>query len=120
MAQKQAPDFAENGRAYAYYSAPVREGTPDGWNHTAVLSEFTLAEDGTHLDPESERVLLEVPQPQMNHKGGQLVFGHDGYLYLGLGDGGGEDDAGELYVLTTMQAGPQGDTGKVYRIVVGE
>lgn len=89
------PDFAENGKAYAYYSAPVREGTPEGWNHTALLSEFTLADDGTRLDPESERVLLEIPQPQMNHNGGQVLFGHDGLLYLGLGDGGGANDVGE-------------------------
>lgn len=89
------PDFAENGKAYAYYSAPIREGTPAGWNHTAVLSEFTLAEDGSHLDADSERVLLEIPQPQMNHNGGQVLFGHDGFLYLALGDGGGANDVGE-------------------------
>jgi glucose/arabinose dehydrogenase len=39
-------------------------------------------------------VLLTVPQPQPNHNGGQLAFGPDGYLYLGLGDGGGADDEG--------------------------
>ncbi len=89
------PQFADNGRAFAYYSAPVREGTPEGWNHTSVLSEFTLAADGSHLDPGSESVILEIPQPQMNHNGGQLLFGPDGYLYLGLGDGGGANDVGE-------------------------
>src|SRR5690606_9757206 len=72
-----------------------RDGGPEGWNHTAVLSEFTLAEDGSALDPASERVLLELDQPQMNHDGGQLLFGHDGYLYLGLGDGGAANDVAE-------------------------
>ncbi|MCC6310357.1 MAG: PQQ-dependent sugar dehydrogenase [Trueperaceae bacterium] len=89
------PDFAENGRAFAYYSAPLREGAPDGWNHTATLSEFTLADDGRSLDPASERVILQVDEPQMNHNGGQLLFDEDGYLYLGLGDGGAGNDVAE-------------------------
>src|SRR5690606_18817006 len=41
------PDYADNGRAFAYYSAPLREGAPEGWNHTAHLSAFTLNEDGS-------------------------------------------------------------------------
>ena len=89
------PDFANNGRAFAYYSAPLRDGAPEGWNHTAHLSEFTLNEDGSALSAESERVLLEIDQPQMNHNGGEVLFGNDGYLYLGLGDGGAANDVAE-------------------------
>lgn len=89
------PDFANNGRAFAYYSAPLRADGPEGWNHTAVLSEFTLSEDGNSLDPSSERVLLTVDEPQMNHNGGEVLFGNDGYLYLGLGDGGAANDVAE-------------------------
>ena len=89
------PDFADNGLAYAYYSAPLREGAPEGWNHTAHLSEFGLNADGSALDSGTERVLLEIDQPQMNHNGGEVTFGNDGYLYLGLGDGGAANDVAE-------------------------
>lgn len=89
------PNFNENGRAFAYYSAPLREGAPEGWNHTSVLSEFTLNADGSALDPASERIMLQVDEPQMNHNGGELLFDNAGYLYLGLGDGGAGNDVAE-------------------------
>lgn len=56
------------------------------------LDEYTMSR--VTADPGSRRQLLAVPQPQPNHNGGQLSFGPDGKLYLGLGDGGGAGDSG--------------------------
>lgn len=89
------PDYAENGRFYVYYSAPLAEGAPDDWDHTSHVSEFTVsAEDENVADPNSERIILTVDQPQGNHDGGHIVFGLDGYLYVPLGDGGAGNDEG--------------------------
>ncbi len=69
----------------------------------------------------SERVLLDVPHPQSNHNGGQLAFGPDGYLYIGIGDGGNANDVGEGH---TPDIGNGQDTtnllGKILRIDVAE
>ena len=59
---------------------------------TSFLSRFTSNDGGQTLDPTSEEVLLTVPQDFSNHNGGHIVFGPDGNLYLGLGDGGSGND----------------------------
>ncbi len=89
------PNFTDNGRFFIYYSAPLREGAPPGWDHTSHLAEFSVsADDPNAADPGSERVLLQVDEPQSNHNGGQIAFGPGGYLYIPLGDGGGAGDTG--------------------------
>ena len=83
-------------RIFVRYSAPLREGMPGGYSHTFVLSSFDASGDG--IDPESETVVLEIPQPQSNHNAGSVAFGPDGYLYVGVGDGGGGNDRGNGHV----------------------
>ncbi|RJT05471.1 PQQ-dependent sugar dehydrogenase [Halococcus sp. IIIV-5B] len=89
------PDFAENRKFYLRYSAPSREGTPEEFDHTEVLAEFTASDDGTSADPDSERTVMEIPSPYDTHNSGAVAFGpEDGYLYMGMGDGGGGYDMG--------------------------
>jgi quinoprotein glucose dehydrogenase len=90
------PGFATNHLFYVYYNQrnPVdQHSQPLNFPIRSVVSEFNVSATNPDLaDLSSERILLQVPQPFGNHKGGELAFGPDGYLYLGLGDGGAGDD----------------------------
>jgi glucose/arabinose dehydrogenase len=77
------PNLARGNRIFIYYSA----ASP----RRSVISEFLFSPDGM-VDPTSERVVMEIPQPFGNHNGGMLLFGADGKLYISLGDGGGAGD----------------------------
>ncbi len=77
------PDYADNGRFYVNYTNT--EGN-------TVVSGFQVSENPDLADPASESILLTVEQPHANHNGGNILFGPDGYLYIGMGDGG---DAGD-------------------------
>ena len=76
------PDFVQNRLAYVNYV---------GNGPRTVIEQFTVAADG-RFDVSSRTIILEVPQPASNHNGGMIAFGPDGYLWIGMGDGGGSAD----------------------------
>jgi len=76
------PGFTRNRRFFTYYTDSRGD---------SVLSEWA-AKSADEADPSSERVVLTQKQPYSNHNGGQIAFGPDGKLYLGLGDGGSGGD----------------------------
>lgn len=77
------PSYASTGRFVVHYT------DKSGDTH---LSMFTVSSNPDVADPASEQVILTAQQPFSNHNGGQVLFGSDGFLYLGLGDGGSEGD----------------------------
>lgn len=80
------PDYRKNGQFYVYYSSAAEP-------RTSIVSRFKVSAGDPNLaDPASEQIVMKIPQPFSNHNGGSIAFGHDGYLYIALGDGGGRND----------------------------
>jgi glucose/arabinose dehydrogenase len=78
------PRYSENGFLYVNYTDR---------NGDTVIARFQVTpDDPDRADPGSEKRLLSLTQPFPNHNGGAVAFGPDGYLYLGLGDGGSAGD----------------------------
>jgi uncharacterized protein (TIGR03437 family) len=78
-----SPNFAKNGRFYVNYT--------DLTGNT-VIAQYRVSTNPDVADATTATVVLTIPQPFPNHNGGQLRFGPDGYLYIGMGDGGSEGD----------------------------
>lgn len=97
------PKYRENGRFFVNYTRK-----PDGWT---VVAEYRRAFDGETAERQ-EKMLLLIPQPYPNHNGGMVAFGPDGYLYIGMGDGGSGGDPGN------RAQNPEDLLGKILRIDV--
>jgi glucose/arabinose dehydrogenase len=79
------PRFAQNGFFFVNYT--------DKASFDTIIARYQVsAGNPNQADPASARVLLRIDQPFTNHNGGQIQFGPDGYLYIGMGDGGAAND----------------------------
>lgn len=120
------PDYANKGYFFVYYNALADVAPPDPDDNAmnvrgvcqvdcndTVIARFRLTNDPNRADPDSEEQILVRNQPFENHNGGQVAFGPDGYLYIGLGDGGSAGDP--------LNSGQRTNTilGKLLRVEVG-
>lgn len=98
------PEYPDSGYFYVNYI---------GVGDSTHISRFSVSQSNPDLaDSQSEKQLLTIYQPYANHNGGDLNFGPDGYLYIGLGDGGSSGDPGN------RAQNPQEFLGKMLRIDV--
>jgi glucose/arabinose dehydrogenase len=83
------PRYKDNGQFFIYYTAKPTKQSPN----LSIISRFRVShDDPNRAEPNSEEIMMRIPQPYWNHNGGTIVFGPDGCLYIGLGDGGARDD----------------------------
>lgn len=80
------PDFPTDKRVFLSYTVSL------SGQIVSRISSFVSNDSGVTLDPASESILLVINQPESNHNGGNIAFGADGFLYIGMGDGGGGGD----------------------------
>lgn len=101
------PDFSNNGYFYVNYtkSSPNQGDT--------VIERYQVSAGNPNIaDPNSGHIILRIDQPYSNHNGGDIHFGPDGYLYIGMGDGGsGNDPLNNAQTLDNL-------LGKILRINV--
>lgn len=105
------PDYGTNGNFYVNYTHETAGG-----EIYSRISRFTVTADPNVADPDSELVIFTVQQPDLpagsENNGGDLSFGPDGYLYFGLGDGGGVGDPDD------QAQNPMSYLGKMLRLDV--
>ncbi len=109
------PAFPDNGRLFLYLTDRQSR---------MVLLEYQMGPDRSVVDPDSRREVLAIPDPNPFHNGGQLAFGPDGYLYIGVGDGGllpngwrdGRDPGSLLGKILRIDVNAPPDPGLAYAI----
>lgn len=82
-----APDYATSGRFFVSYT--TNSPAPAG---KSVIARYHVSADPNVADPVADATVIEADQPYSNHNGGMIAFGPDGFLYIGLGDGGSGGD----------------------------
>ncbi len=103
------PNYAANGFFFVDYTNVSGD---------TVIARYSVSGDPNVADPFSAKILLTIDQPFTNHNGGQLQFGPDGMLYIGMGDGGSANDPDCHAQRRDPQAGRQDLLGKLLRIDV--
>jgi glucose/arabinose dehydrogenase len=100
-----APDYATSGFFFISYTDA---------NGDSVIARYEVSDSPLRANEDSTEIVLQVDQPFPDHNGGHIVFGPDGYLYIGLGDGGSQyDPMGNAQSLESL-------LGKILRIDVSE
>lgn len=107
------PQFATNRQLFVFYTARNPDPLDIEFPYLDVVARYvTSATDPDRIDPQSGVVVLSIRDPYVNHNGGMIEFGRDGYLYIGTGDGGyGGDPYGN-------GQNPNALLGKILRIDV--
>jgi glucose/arabinose dehydrogenase len=109
------PNYSQNPVFYVDYDRMLAGGQLQ-----TVIAEYQLAADPNQANPASERILLTIDQPATNHKGGQLAFGPDGFLYIAMGDGGVSSNGQSVQTLLgkilRIGVDPPFDPGLQYKI----
>ncbi|MGH9204833.1 MAG: PQQ-dependent sugar dehydrogenase, partial [Vicinamibacterales bacterium] len=100
-------DYASNGLFFVDYTRQSDGAT--------VIARYHVSDDPNVADSDSGEILLTIDQPEANHNGGLVKFGPDGYLYIGMGDGGG---AGDRHGTIGNGQDPNALLGKMLRIDV--
>lgn len=77
------PNYAQNGLFFVNFT---------DLNGDTVVAKYQVSGDANRAEPDSQEILLTISQPYANHNGGMIEFGPDGYLYIGMGDGGSAGD----------------------------